>query len=112
MPTFNLDYCRLALKNLFNVLKPGGDMLISFLATNPIFTIYENMSKNNKWKPYMQNIKRYISPYHHSENPVQEFSEIVVDTGFECHLCKTIDRSYTFPNFTVLKRKSLLIHLI
>lgn len=105
-------YSRLAVNNLFKILKPGGDMLISFLATNPIYTIYENMSKCNKWKPYMQNIKRYISPYHRSENPAKEFSGILADTGFDCHLCKTIDRSYTFPNFTVLKRKFILYNRI
>lgn len=51
----------------------------------------------------MQDVKRYISPYHHSKNPVQDFERYLEEAGFEKHICKILQRRFTFPNFTVLK---------
>lgn len=79
-------------------------MLLTFLASNPIFTIYERMSKSNKWGMYMQDVKRYISPYHHSLDPVRDFERYLEEAGFEKHVCEILGRKFTFPSFTVLKR--------
>lgn len=64
------------------------------------------MMKRSKWKEYMQDVKKYISPYHHCETPVKEFNDILNEAGFDCELCETVERGYTFPNFKLLKRKS------
>ncbi|RZC33710.1 uncharacterized protein BDFB_004499 [Asbolus verrucosus] len=95
---------RQALKNMFDMLKPGGDMLLTFLARNPIYDIYENMAKSNKWAPYMNNIKKYISPYHHLDNPENELENFLKKEGFISHLCRVEERSYTFPSFSVLSK--------
>lgn len=63
------------------------------------------MANNNKWKPYMHDYKKYISPYHTCESPAKEFRSILTETGFDCRVCEVLDRSFTFANFNVLKRK-------
>lgn len=83
-------------------------MLLTFLASNPIFAIYEKMSRCNKWGMYMQDVKRYISPYHHSLDPVRDFEKHLEEAGFEKHVCEILHRRFTFPSFTVLKRKYFL----
>lgn len=80
-------------------------MLLTFLASNPIFTIYERMARSNKWGSYMKDVKRYISPYHRSLDPVREFEKHLEEAGFEKHVCEILDRKFTFPNFNILKRK-------
>lgn len=97
---------RRAMKNMFDMLTPGGDMLLAFLASNPIYDIYENMAKSNKWAPYMHNVKKYISPYHHSEHPENELEDILKKEGFVSHLCRVEDRTYTFPSFQILSSTS------
>lgn len=96
------------MKNIFDMLKPGGEMLLAFLASNPIYDIYEGMAKSNKWEPYMNNLKKYISPYHHSEDPETELENLLKKEGFITHLCRVESRSYTFPNFSVLSSMKLL----
>ncbi|XP_044254916.1 juvenile hormone acid O-methyltransferase-like [Tribolium madens] len=95
---------RQAMKNMFDMLKPGGEMLLTFLASNPIYDIYEGMAKSNKWGPYMNNLKKYISPYHHSDDPETELENLLKKEGFITHLCRVENRLYTFPNFSVLSK--------
>jgi hypothetical protein len=40
--------------NMYELLEPNGDLLLVFLARNPIFTAYERLAAGNKWGRYMQ----------------------------------------------------------
>jgi len=95
---------RKALANILKMLKPGGDILVTFLATNPIFDIYESLSKNGRWESYMENFKKYVSPYQNSENPETELEKLLKDVGFEVEVCKVEPRIYVYPNVAVLKK--------
>lgn len=53
----------------------------------------------------MQDVKRYISPYHHSLDPVRDFENHLEEAGFEKHVCEVLNRKFTFPSFNVLKRE-------
>ncbi|KAJ3657568.1 hypothetical protein Zmor_009358 [Zophobas morio] len=97
---------RQAMKNMFDMLKPGGEILVTFLASNPIYDVYERMAKSNKWCSYMTNLKRYISPYHHSENPETELEDILKKEGFLIRVCRMEDRTYTFPSFSVMAKSA------
>lgn len=87
---------------MFALLKPGGDMLLAFLASNPVYDIYENMAKTKKWFPYMKNYKKYVSPYHYSKDPEFEMETLLKNQGFQTHLCKVENRSYVYPSFNIL----------
>lgn len=91
------------------MLKPGGDFLLTFLASNPIFEIYETLSKKGRWESYMENFKKYVSPYQKSKDPVGELETILKDVGYEILLCKAEERIYVYPNVTVLKSKTDLV---
>lgn len=91
------------MENLYKMLKPGGDMLLSFLASNPVFNIYEKMSQNLKWKPYMKYMKQYLSPFHNSKNPEEDMEKILSEIGFVSRFCRVQERTFTFRNLEVLK---------
>ncbi|KAK4886611.1 hypothetical protein RN001_002882 [Aquatica leii] len=95
---------RKAMSNIFKMLKPGGDVLLTFLASNPIFEIYESLSKKGRWESYMENFKNYVSPYQYSEDPGKELEDILKEVGFEINLCKVDERIYIYPNVAVLKK--------
>ncbi|KAF2903031.1 hypothetical protein ILUMI_03149 [Ignelater luminosus] len=95
---------RKALSNILKMLRPGGDMLLTFLASNPIFEIYESLSKSGRWESYMENFKNYVSPYQYSSNPDKELKELLEEVGFQTQVCKVEERIYVYPNAAVLKK--------
>lgn len=42
------------MEHMYDILKPGGDILLVFLASNPIFTMYERMAERTEWAEYMK----------------------------------------------------------
>ncbi|KAF5274249.1 hypothetical protein FQR65_LT04367 [Abscondita terminalis] len=96
---------RKAVLNIYKMLRPGGDVLLTFLASNPIFEIYESLSKKGRWESYMENFKNYVSPYQYSDDPGKELENILKEVGFEIHVCKVDERIYVYPNVAVLKSK-------
>jgi len=38
---------------MFELLLPGGELLVVFLASNPLFSVYEKLSDDSTWSKYM-----------------------------------------------------------
>lgn len=93
---FNCVYNRRAFQNLFTLLKPGGEVLLSFLGTCPIFEVYLNISKNIRWAPWFK--EEMISPYHNSPDPQRAVEKILSDTGFAHWKCIVENRRFVYPN--------------
>ena len=55
--TYDANYirsdCRRLLESMFQITKPEGTVLLSFLASNPIFTMYQRMAERKEWAKYM-----------------------------------------------------------
>ena len=43
-----------AVKNMSSLLVEGGEALVIFLASNPVFRMYRTMAATIKWKQYMK----------------------------------------------------------
>lgn len=41
------------MRNIYDVLQTGGEALLIFLATSPIYTLYETLGRTKKWSPFM-----------------------------------------------------------
>lgn len=91
------------MSNIYRMLKSGGDMLLAFLASSPIFSIYENMAKMKRWSKYMQNIDGCIAPFQNSKNPREEYEDIISKIGFKSRFCRVEDREFTYNNVTILQ---------
>lgn len=95
---------RSALRNIYNLLRPeGGDCLLVFVVSNPIFDIYLRMSRIKRWSVFMRDVNDFISPLHSSTNPQEEFHSILREAGFtDCHV-EVQHRSYIYKNIDIIK---------
>lgn len=84
------------------MLKPDGEILLTFLAKNPIYDIYEEMAKMEKWAKYKKDYKKYLSPYHNSPDPEDEVRTILNKVGFHVKVCRSDRRCYTYPNLATV----------
>ena len=100
---FKLLSYRKALKNINSILKPGGDCLIAFLTRNPIFEIYDQLSRSVKWSKYMYDVKKFISPYQYSENPASEFGDLLFASGFSDFTIEVQDKIFVYEGIDNLK---------
>lgn len=91
-----------AIKNMYKLLKPGGDMLLAFLAQNPIYDIYLELANDPKWAKYMTDVHRYISPYHQSKDPVEDVRKLLISCGFPENTIELRDKSYVFEGVDAL----------
>ncbi|CAH1957088.1 unnamed protein product [Acanthoscelides obtectus] len=93
---------RQAFQNIYKLLKPGGDALLAFLATNPIYDIHQIMASNEKWKHYMKT--DYIAPYHKKKHPEKQLERILKQVGFTKYMCRLENRSHQFHGVDVLRK--------
>lgn len=97
-------FFRNAFRNIYHLLKPGGDCLITLLAQNPIFEVYERMAQSVKWNKHMMDVHSFISPYQHSLDPVAEINDYLDENQFSgTRIVEMKDRLYIFPNIDILR---------
>lgn len=70
------------IQTFFKLLNTGGDMLLIFICSCPLYDVYKEQLKNTKWAKYITNINDEISPYHYSKNPEVEFRNLLSECGF------------------------------
>lgn len=94
-----------AVKNIYKLLKPNGDMLLVFLAQNPIFEIYKQMASNKKWAKFMTDVDNFISPYQYSKNPTDQFRKLLYSTGFSDYTVEIREKFFIFEGIDLLKSR-------
>lgn len=95
-----------AVQNMFKLLKPDGDVLLVFLAQNPIFDIYKQMSQTKKWAKYMTDVDHFISPYQYSKNPADQFGKLLYANGFTEYSVEIREKFFVFEGVDLLKSRS------
>ncbi|XP_055616095.1 juvenile hormone acid O-methyltransferase [Toxorhynchites rutilus septentrionalis] len=95
---------RVAFGNVYSLLKPGGDCLLVFLAQNPIFDIYDQLSRSAKWAKYMTDVELYISPFQYCENPAGELEELLSSVGFTEYKIQIKEKIYVYEGIDNLKK--------
>lgn len=91
--------------NMYKLLKPGGTVLMGFLAFSPAYDIYEKLSKFSIYERYMKDVRNFISPYHHSEDPIGLFKSYLDTAGFQARHVEIRDQVYIYENIEQLKSK-------
>uniref|UniRef100_A0A8W7PU78 Ras-related protein Rab-3 n=1 Tax=Anopheles coluzzii TaxID=1518534 RepID=A0A8W7PU78_ANOCL len=99
-----------AFSNIYNLLQHGGDCLLVFLANNPIFDIYNQLSRSPKWSKYMYDVEKYISPYQYCENPASEIEDLLCTVGFQQYQIQVRDKLYVYEGLDNLKRAVLAVN--
>lgn len=70
------------LKNIFRVLKPGGDFFTVHAKNAAIFDVFEHMDQNEKWNQYFDNLKAFIPQSHKSVQPEKDLRDHLTSCGF------------------------------
>ncbi|KAG8234077.1 hypothetical protein J437_LFUL014537 [Ladona fulva] len=94
---------RQALRNVYELLVPGGEALLVFLASSPIFNVYEQQANDSRWGKYMRDYTKFVSPYHHSKKPQREMNELLQDVGFDVLSCDCRERVFVHNGLAPLK---------
>ncbi|XP_045610833.2 juvenile hormone acid O-methyltransferase [Procambarus clarkii] len=91
------------LNNMYQLLQPGGEALLVFLAHNPLFTMYQNMSHKSRWHQYMQDVNNFVSVYQHKTDPAQDMMDLAEDIGFQIVSCEAPELEFVFDNINYLR---------
>ncbi|XP_069675146.1 juvenile hormone acid O-methyltransferase-like [Periplaneta americana] len=94
---------RLAISNIYNLLRPGGEALVTIIARTSIIAAYIAQSKKTEWQSYVKDVEQTVAPYHHSEDPAEDFKIILKDVGFQIVDCKWKELSFDFVTTSRMK---------
>ncbi|KAG4075107.1 hypothetical protein HA402_013502 [Bradysia odoriphaga] len=72
----------LAFKNIFNLLAPHGDILITMCESHPLYEHYRDMMALDKWSDYQEQMQLSTSPYFGASDPVKMLNDILEKVGF------------------------------
>lgn len=88
---------------MFQMLRPEGEMLLVFLASNPIFSMYERMAEKTEWAEYMKDVEEFVPNYQYLARPADAFADVCNSAGFEVIECVASERTYAFQNVNTAK---------
>ncbi|GAB0086217.1 Methyltransferase domain 25 [Sergentomyia squamirostris] len=72
-----------AFQNIFSILHPGGDILISFQAIAPVVEILYKMAERSKWRKTLADIDTYCPyPYRKDPHPKETIENLLKSVGF------------------------------
>ncbi|XP_030383951.1 juvenile hormone acid O-methyltransferase [Scaptodrosophila lebanonensis] len=95
---------RVALQNIYRLLRhEGGDCLLVFLASNPVYEVYKVLACSAKWARYMRDVDQFISPLHYSKDPSAEFSRLLGEAGFVQYNVEVRNEVYVYEGVRNLK---------
>ena len=86
------------MKNIFEMLKPQGDIFFIIVTSAPVIDVWKNLAKTEKWAPYFKNAPTF--PYYDMEDPSETLKTCLEDIGFVVDVCKKEDCLYTFQPFS------------
>lgn len=86
------------MSNIEKLLRPNGTVLLLFLISNPIYDIYERLSKIEKYQEYMSDVNDFISPYHKQHDPLNAFRKYVKIAGLKERHIEVRERVFLYKN--------------
>lgn len=92
-----------AFSNIRKLLTPDGDCLLMFLTSTNTFTVYDEMSKTEKWSHYMQDVELYIPAHHYIPDPVDDFQQLCQSAGFSYSNVQAQEHTYICKNYEEYK---------
>ncbi|CAH0387535.1 unnamed protein product [Bemisia tabaci] len=95
---------RLAFENVYKLLRPGGQVLLTFPVSRQYQRLYKQMQEREPWSKILKGVHREIPNYFLNGDPITEFLSIVTKVGFKVVSCKLITTHDEFPSIDALKK--------
>lgn len=99
-----------AFRNIFRLLKSGGDFFATFLGTAGSFKTNAMMSNEKKWAPYLHLISNFISPYYESRRPDLALNSLMESIGFKEIVIDIWTGSHGAPSVDSFKENMKSVH--
>ncbi|XP_043470529.1 juvenile hormone acid O-methyltransferase-like [Leptopilina heterotoma] len=94
---------RRAYENIYQLLQPGGKVVITFLTFNSGFQAYLKLSEDPKYKSYMKDVRKFIPPTLTYNNVRAELKKMLEETGFEVIHCSNREKTFVYKSMKILK---------
>ncbi|KAF5285392.1 hypothetical protein FQR65_LT13244 [Abscondita terminalis] len=78
-----------AFSNIWEIMRPGGDILLSFAPSANIFDVCRKVQHSPTWMSYLKNGSHAISPTSECENGLHALQELLERLGFTVNLCES-----------------------
>uniref|UniRef100_A0AB39A335 Juvenile hormone acid methyltransferase 2 n=1 Tax=Agrotis ipsilon TaxID=56364 RepID=A0AB39A335_AGRIP len=92
-----------AFTNIYNLLNEDGELFTIFLAGAPVFDVYRVLARNNKWSKWLQDVDKYVSPYHDMKEPEKVVEKMLEKIGFVDYNVRCKNSVFVFEDLHVLK---------
>ncbi|GFQ65846.1 jhamt [Trichonephila clavata] len=79
---------RKGFKNVYHLLKPGGQAVILIVTGTPFASAVSEMQNNPKWFSFLKDIDTYTTGYNPSKFNTSFYNKILKEIGFEILYCK------------------------
>ncbi|XP_022113721.2 juvenile hormone acid O-methyltransferase-like [Pieris rapae] len=83
--SFALHWCphqENAFQNIYDILRKQGTCFAIIAEKISLYDAYRNLAKAEKWKTWVTDVDRYISPYHDSQDSLNEIQQLLGKIGF------------------------------
>ncbi|XP_046988164.1 juvenile hormone acid O-methyltransferase-like [Schistocerca americana] len=78
---------RCAIQNIYRLLAEGGEAVFTVVPYVSVFAAYEEMAEEPRWKIYMEDVRKFVSPYQHSPDPAADLRQLLEAAGFQVLHC-------------------------
>ncbi|XP_043465123.1 uncharacterized protein LOC122500316 [Leptopilina heterotoma] len=73
--------------NIYKLLKPGGTFISQHILLFNVYNGYLTLAERDKFKEYIKDVKKFITPLYFVEDPRETFVKILEDIGFQVLHC-------------------------
>ncbi|XP_068632517.1 juvenile hormone acid O-methyltransferase [Battus philenor] len=93
-----------AFKNIYDLLVRGGECLLIFLGHMPIFDVFRVLSRTNRWRPWLKDVDRFVSPYHDTQEPDKKIKVMMEGIGFHDVEVKRKEKTFIYDSVEAVKK--------
>ncbi|CAK1600868.1 unnamed protein product [Parnassius mnemosyne] len=93
-----------AFRNIYDLLREGGDCLLIFLGHMPVFDVYRILARSSRWKAWLRDVDRFISPYHDTQEPEKKIKVMMENIGFRNVEVRRKERSFVYDSVEAVKK--------
>ncbi|XP_072747976.1 juvenile hormone acid O-methyltransferase-like [Anoplolepis gracilipes] len=98
---YALHWCydiRQAFENIYRIIRPDGNILLMFVASHDTFEVMKILGHDSRFAPYIQDVRKYISPFNDSACLRKELRKLLRSIGFEIYHCSLRETTYSSKN--------------
>lgn len=90
------------LRNIFNLLKPGGDFFTTHIHSSVVYNVLGYMETNAKWGHYFDNLSQFIPYSQTSPQPEADLRALMAKAGFVDILVDVVVQDQVMENYAAL----------